>query len=177
MSVGDFPLITLADTVAAGDDPAWREIADRCMHRGYGDQDLLEDLSGAVRAAALAGTVAEHAKGAYAWHSIDHDLARLSFDSFAEPVRAYRAESGQARVLIFTATPLSLELELMADHVVGQIVPPGPGQVVVETADGTTLQAEADDLGFFDFTGMPRGPVRLRCETPTGRLVTDWVCL
>jgi len=147
MSVGDFPLITLAGTVAAGDDPAWREIADRCMDRSYDDRDLLDDL---------------------AW---------LSFDSAAEPARAQRAEPGQARVLIFTTTPLSLELELMADHVVGQIVPPGPGQVVVETADGTTFQAEADDLGFFDFTGMPRGSVRLRCETPTGRLVTDWVSL
>jgi len=154
MSVGDCPLITLADTVAAGDDPAWREIADRCMGRSQLGQDLLD-----------------------AWHSIDPDLAWLSFDSSAAPARAQRAEPGQARVLIFTTTPLSLELELMADHVVGQIVPPGPGQVVVETADGTTFQAEADDLGFFDFTGMPRGSVRLRCETPTGRLVTDWVSL
>ena len=177
MNVGDFPLTTLVDPAPAGDEPAWREIADRCVDRSQADQDLLAELSAAVRAAALAGTVAEHGRGAYAWHSIDQDLAWLSFDSSAEPVRALRAQPGQARVLIFTATPLSLELELMADHVVGQIVPPGPGRVVVETADGTTVQAEADDLGFFDFTGMPRGSVRLRCETPTGRLVTDWVCL
>jgi hypothetical protein len=114
---------------------------------------------------------------AYAWHSIDQDLAWLSFDSSAQPARALRAESGQARVLIFTATPLSLELEMMSDHVAGQIVPPGPGQIVVETPDGTAFQVEADDIGFFDFAGMPRGQVRLRCETPTGRLVTDWICL
>ena len=177
MNVGDFPLTTLVDAAPAADEPAWREIADRCVDRSQADQDLLAELSAAVRAAALAGTVAEHGRGAYAWHSIDQDLAWLSFDSSAEPVRALRAQPGQARVLIYTATPLSLELELMADHVVGQIVPPGPGRVVVETADGTTLQAEADDLGFFDFTGMPRGSVRLRCETLTGRLVTDWVCL
>ncbi len=177
MNVGDFPLITLVDAATAADEPAWREIADRCMDRSQADRDILAGLSAAVRAAALAGTVAEHGKGAYAWRSIDQDLAWLSFDSSAEPVRALRAESGEARVLIFTATPLSLEIEVMADYVVGQIVPPGPGQIVVETPDGTTVQAEADDLGFFDFTGIPRGPVRLRCETPTGRLVTDWVCL
>ena len=65
----------------------------------------------------------------------------------------------------------------MADRVVGQIVPPGPGEVVVETPDGTTFRIEADDIGFFDFAGLPRGQVRLRCETPDGRLVTDWVGL
>jgi hypothetical protein len=80
-------------------------------------------------------------------------------------------------VLIFTATALSLELELMADRVVGQIVPPGPGEVVVETRDGGSFRIEADDMGFFDFEGMPRGQVRLRCETAAGRLVTDWVGL
>jgi hypothetical protein len=172
MNVGDFRFTTLVDAATAGDEPAWREIADRAE-----DLCLLTDLSDAVRAAALAGAVAEHGRGVYAWRTIDRDLALLSFDSSVEPVRAWRAESGQARVLIFTSTPLSLELELMADHVAGQIVPPGPGQILVETPEGIAVQVEADDIGFFDFAGMPRGRVRLRCETPTGRLVTDWVCL
>jgi hypothetical protein len=176
MNVGDIPLTTLVDAATAADEPAWREIADRCTDRAD-DLHLLNDLSGAVRAAALAGTVAAHGKGAFAWRSIDQDLASLSFDSSAEPAPAWRAGSGQARVLIFTTTPLSLELEVMADHVAGQIVPPGPGQIAVETPEGIAFQVEADDIGFFDFAGMPRGRVRLRCETPTGRLVTDWVCL
>jgi hypothetical protein len=176
MYVGDFPLTTLMDAATAGGELAWQVIADGCVNRP-GDLRLLDDLSDAVRAAALAGTVAEHGRGAFAWRSVDQDLASLSFDSSAEPVQAWRAESSQARVLIFTATPLSLELEVMADHMVGQIVPPGPGQIVVETPEGATFQVEADDIGFFDFAGMPRGQVRLRCETPTGRLVTDWVRL
>ena len=88
-----------------------------------------------------------------------------------------RAEPGRARVLIFTAAALSLELEVMADHVVGQIVPPEPGEIIVETPDGASVRIEADDIGFFDFAGLPRGPVRLRCETPAGRLVIDWICL
>jgi hypothetical protein len=104
-------------------------------------------------------------------------LACLSYDSALEPVRWMRTDPGQARVLIFTTTPLSLELEVMADHVAGQIVPPGPGEIVVETPDGTSFRIEADDIGFFDFGGLPRGRIRLRCETPSGRLVTDWVCL
>jgi hypothetical protein len=111
----------------------------------------------------------------YAWHV--GALASLTFDSAVESVRGLRSESGQPRVLIFTAAHLSLELEVMADLVVGQIVPPGPGEIVVETPDGTTFRTEADDIGLFDFSGLPRGQLRLRCETPDGNLVTDWVCL
>ena len=88
-----------------------------------------------------------------------------------------RSDPDDARVLVFTASPLSLELEVMPGRVVGQIVPPGPGEIWVEAADGVTFHVEADDVGFFDLPGMPRGPVRLRCDTPTGRLVTDWVRL
>jgi hypothetical protein len=91
--------------------------------------------------------------------------------------RDWRADSEDARVLIFTSSPLSLELEVMAGHVVGQIVPPGPGEILVETSDGATFQVEADDIGFFELSGGPRGSVRLRCDTPAGRLITDWVCL
>ena len=68
----------------------------------------------------------------------------LTFDSALEPVRGLRSGSGQPRVLIFTAAHLSLELEVMADHVVGQIIPPGPGEVVVETPDGEQAAALLD---------------------------------
>jgi hypothetical protein len=117
----------------------------------------------------------EIADKCYTWHA--ERLASLTFDSALEPVRGLRSGSGQPRVLIFTAARLSLELEVMADLVVGQIVPPGPGEVVVETPDGTTVRVEADDIGLFDLADLPRGQVRLRCQTPDGNLVTDWVCL
>ena len=105
------------------------------------------------------------------------DQAELTYDSALEPVRGFRGDPGQARVLIFTTTPLSLELEVMPGHVVGQIVPPGPGEIRVETAEGVTLTVEADDIGFFDLPHVPSGPVRLRCDTPVARLVTDWIRL
>ena len=38
------------------------------------------------------------------------DLACVSFDSSLEPIQGMRAEPGRARVLIFTAAALSLEL-------------------------------------------------------------------
>lgn len=149
------------------------------QHRWDDDQDILDDLSDALRNAALAGTIAEYGKGAYAWRTVDQDLllASLSFDSSLERVQERRSDPDDARVLVFTAPPLSMELEVMTDRVAGQILPPGPGEIWVETADGVTSHVEVDDLGFFDLPAMPSGPVRLRCDTPTGRLVTDWVHL
>lgn len=144
------------------------------------DQEILDDLSEALlEAAPLAGTIAEYGRGAYAWRTVDQDLllASLTFDSSLEPVPERRSEPGESRVLTFTAAPLSLELEVMPDHVVGQVVPPGPGEIRVETAEGVTFHVEADDIGFFDLPEVPRGPVRLRCDTPVARLVTDWIRL
>jgi hypothetical protein len=153
---------------------------DVTLHRWDDDQQILDDLSGAVReAASLAGTIAEYGRGAYAWRTVDQDLllACLDFDPSLERVRDLRSDAGDARVLVFTASVLSLELEVMPGRVVGQVVPPGPGEIRVEAADGVTFHIEADDVGFFELPTMPHGPVRLRCDTPTGRLVTDWVRL
>jgi hypothetical protein len=109
------------------------------------------------------------------WHEVEHDAVAAC--TIVEYGQDWRADPDDARVLIFTASPLSLELEVLAGHIVGQIVPPGPGEILVETSDGTTFRVDADDIGFFDLSGGPRGSVRLRCDTPTGRLITDWVCL
>jgi hypothetical protein len=109
------------------------------------------------------------------WHEVVDDTVAAC--TLVEYGQDWRSDFDDARVLIFTASPLSLELEVMAGHVVGQIVPPGPGEILVETTDGDKFHVAADDIGFFDLSGGPRGSVRLRCDTPTGRLITDWVCL
>ena len=97
--------------------------------------------------------------------------------SSSSSLRSSRSEPGDMRVLMFASADLSLELEVMPGHVVGQIVPPGPGEVWVEAAEGGTFHAQADEVGFCDLSAAPRGSVRLRCETPAGQLVTDWVQL
>jgi len=148
MNAGGCRITSLLDAGTAGDEHGWHEIVDRYV-------------------------------GAYAGCRVDQDLlaASLSFDSSLERVHVWRSNPDDARVLVFTAPPLSLELEVLPDRVVGQIVPPGPGLIVVETAGSATFQVEADDIGFFQLSGVPRGSVRLRCDTPAGHLVTDWICL
>jgi hypothetical protein len=150
------------------------------QHRWDDDDRLLEDLAEALRdVAPLSRTIAEHARGALAWRTVDCDLllASLSSDSSLERSGRSRGSDGGSRVVVFTAAPLSVELEMMSDHVAGQIVPPGAGEVVVESADGATTRIEADEYGFFIISSLPDEPVRLRCETPNARLVTDWVRL
>jgi hypothetical protein len=146
-------------------------------HRWDDDELLLSELTEALRGVSpLAERIAEQARGALAWRTVDADLllATLSFDSSLESSGRSRDGEGGHRVLVFHATPLAVELELQFDRVVGQIVPPGPGEVTLEPADGDKVLVEADDLGFFILPRLPGGAVRLHCETATARLVTDW---
>lgn len=153
-------------------------------HRWDDDDRLLEDLAAAVRATEpLAHTIAEHAEAALSWRTIDDDLllASLTFDSSMASADSaqveVRAESNADRVLVFTSTPLSVELEVVHSEVFGQILPPSAGEIRVETADGTTLTVVVDESGFFELPALPAGAMRLRCDTATGRVVTDWVQL
>lgn len=144
------------------------------------DENLLADLAAALRdTEPLAATIAEHAEGALSWQTIDEDLLRaiLTFDSSLEPAAGTRAEAGETRLLVFTSTPLSMELEVLNGEVVGQILPPAAGEIHIETPDGAQYCVNADESGFFELPSLPAGPVRLRCDTATGRVVTDWVRL
>jgi hypothetical protein len=141
------------------------------------DEVLLADLARGLRdVTPLAERVAQQARGALAWRSLDADLlvATLHFDSALAGAGQTRGPDEGNRLLVFHAAPLSVELELQSDRLVGQLVPPGPGEVTLESADGTTIRADADELGFFLVPLARRGSVRVHCETSAARLVTDW---
>jgi len=90
-------------------------------------------------------TLTGFGQGASCWHIFDQDLqAFLSLTPSLERVTGLRSGPGDARVLVFTASSLSLELEVMSDRVIGQILPPGPAKIHVEGSDGGTFQVEAD---------------------------------
>jgi hypothetical protein len=155
-------------------------VIDVTRQRWDDDDQLFEDLAAAVRATEpLAHTIAEHAEGALSWRTIDDDLllASLTFDSLLASAAEVRADASADRVLVFTSTPLSVELEVVRSEVVGQILPPSAADVRVETADGTRYDIVVDESGFFELPTLPAGAMRLRCDTATGRVVTDWVQL
>jgi hypothetical protein len=142
------------------------------------DQRLLDDLGAAVRAVGtLARTVAEHGRAAWTWSTVDDELllACISFDSLLEPLGIVRSESDAGRMLVFTADPLSVELEVEPDGIIGQVVPPGPARIQLEASDGTVQETVTDDLGCFWLLAIPDGPVRLRCDSGADRLITRWV--
>jgi hypothetical protein len=142
------------------------------------DTALFEDLTQAWREVApAAAALTARAHAAYSWRTVETDLllASLHFDSAVEQLTS-RSATGP-RMLVFTSTPLSMELQVLPDQIVGQLVPPAAAGIVVESETGATLQVCSDERGFFIVSPLPEGPVRLRCDTPTGRLVTDWVTL
>jgi hypothetical protein len=145
------------------------------------DDSLLAALGGAVRAAqAVPAGFTEAGKAAYTWHSIDAELAALTFDSAAEPaaVPAIRAEEASPRFLTFAADDLTIELEIGPDSIVGQIVPPQAGHADACPASGAASTAEIDEIGCFVIRPLPSSPFRLHCHSSSGiSALTTWIAL
>ncbi len=109
-------------------------------------------------------------KATFAWRGIDAELATLTYDSVFEGAGSTgsRSESASLRTLTFTAGELTLEIEVTEDALLGQLVPPGPGQVEVRTADGDVVTAVIDQVGGFIIRPVPRGSFRLCCHATNG---------
>jgi len=155
--------------------PAWND-----------DETLLAELAAALKEIEpLRESVAERGRGAYAWRTIDDDLAlaAIAFDSSLESETVLRDDDDDAaRVLVFEADGISVELEVSPGRVAGQLLPPSEGRITVEQQTGliepaSEVTVEADELGFFVVHGGVQGVVRLHCETPGAKLVTEWVRL
>ena len=146
-------------------------------HRWDEDDSLLEDLGAALRSVAPAsGAMLAAGDAAYAWRTVDAELAALSYDSQLDGELLTRGGAGMpTRSLVFEGRSLSVDIEITAETLLGQLLPPVLGQVVVITAEGEAGRAVVDELGRFRLPPPPPGLIRLRCETPTGTLVTGWV--
>lgn len=151
------------------------------MHDGWDDEELLEALSEATRARRIvSASFIETAKGAFAWHDIDADLAQLTYDSshHLDAGSAVRSETASIRAMTFTSAHLSIELEVAGDSLLGQILPPQEGAIDVQTRAGAAVAAEIDGIGCFRVEPVPPGPFRLRCRTADGiNILTGWITL
>jgi hypothetical protein len=121
--------------------------------------------------------------GAFAWRTIDADLAELVFDSLVDQDEAALVRGDQpGRLLSFRAPALTIEVEVTGTgpsrQLMGQLMPPQRGEVDIRYGDSTTT-VEADELGRFSAGPLPAGPVSLRCHPGSAPgqppVVTDWV--
>lgn len=125
------------------------------------------------------------AVGAFAWRTIDADLAELVFDSTAGHDEAALVRgAAQARMLSFRASALTIDVEVTgageSRTLVGQLAPPQRASVDIQHA-GRVDTVQADELGRFTAGPLQAGPLRLRCRPATEPapplVVTDWTAI
>ncbi|TCC08010.1 hypothetical protein [Kribbella soli] len=149
-------------------DPDWHD-----------DEKLIEALRDALASAdEVPSAFVEAGKAAFAWRTIDAELAALTYDSAQDPLDALaiRSESAILRSLTFASDGWTVELELTPDAVLGQLDPPEVGTVTARGDGGKLATAEIDELGFFVLGPPPNIPYRLVCTTQSGTtILTGWV--
>ncbi|TDD79527.1 hypothetical protein [Actinomadura rubrisoli] len=106
-------------------------------------------------------------KAIFTWRDVDAELAALTYDSAAgdDLASALRgAEAAPLRALIFATADLTVELEVEAESLVGQLDPPLPGTAELLLAGGEGVTTPIDEDGCFVFRPPPAGDFRLCCR-------------
>ena len=154
------------------------------MHDEPDDARLEEELRGlAARLEPVPDRLVQAAVDAYAWRTVDADLAELVFDSLADQDEAALVRGRQQeRLLSFRTSGLTIEVEVTAAgasrRLIGQLVPPQRAEVEIRQQD-EVVTLITDEFGRFIAESLPPGPVSLRCgpaaEAHRSPVVTDWV--
>jgi hypothetical protein len=154
---------------------------------GISDDALLTDLR---RIASMVdgppGPVVAAARAAFLTRDLDGELAVLIADSRAagdrayDPVRASDIEPAQGRWLLsFSGGGVQVDMEVEEEHgrlrLIGQLLGSAAADCFLDSAGGRRL-IEVDELGRFIVADIAPGPVRLRCRSADGRVITTaWV--
>lgn len=143
------------------------------------DDELLAALRSALEADGVPPGLVQQAKEMYSWRNVDDELAALTFDSLVDgPSLVTRTEAAPLRTLSFATERLTIELDVTPEALFGQIIPPYPGEVEMESATGIRRLCSIDDLGVFVIRPLPQGSFRLSCRTHEGdAAVTTWTAL
>jgi hypothetical protein len=113
---------------------------------------------------------------AYSLHDLDARLAELTFDSLVDAIPV-RGATDVPRMLTFRTGELSVDVEVTAHGLIGQVLPPQPVRIEVlggphPVAPGTLT---ADTMGRFTSDVAPTGPFALRLQTGGEVVVTEWL--
>jgi hypothetical protein len=144
------------------------------------DDQLLDELGDAVRASGdVPPSIIDIGKAAFAWHNVDVELARLTFDSAIgsdERLVGIRDRAPAGRSLTYRAPRLSIEVEILAGSARGQLIPPQPGWIELRPIHAPTTTVEADEDGWFAIAPIPAEAFQLYVRTSNGvGIVTGWI--
>ncbi|MFJ9929567.1 hypothetical protein SAMN04490357_6621 [Streptomyces misionensis] len=111
---------------------------------------------------------------AYALHDLDAKIAELTFDSLVDALPV-RGVTDAPRMLTFRAGPVTVDVEVTGDGLMGQVMPPGSARIEVLGGPGAARPVPVDTLGRFTSEDPPSGPFALRLRTGTEVIVTEWL--
>lgn len=142
------------------------------------DNDLLEETL--RQAAAIMDPVPaqlqQTAVEAYALYSLDTRLAELTFDSLVHGIPV-RGAVDAPRMLTFHTDELTVDVEVTAHNLMGQVLPPQEARI--EVLSGPQLASPpsltADDMGRFAGDLNVSGPFALRLRTDAEVVMTEWL--
>ena len=153
------------------------------MHDEPDDARLEEELRElAARLEPVPDRLVQAALDAYAWRTIDAELAELAFDSLADQDAALVRGQQQERLLSFRASGLTIEVEVTAAgparRLIGQLVPAQRAEVEIRHQDEVVTVA-TDEFGRFAAERLRAGPVSMRFGPAPGEgrpaVVTEWI--
>jgi hypothetical protein len=144
------------------------------------DECLLAELKAALaETSAVPAGARAVAETTFTWRQVDVELTTLlscSFDSAVDEAALVRGPvSTPARSMSFENDDLGVEIEIYADRLIGQLLPPQPGVVRLLNRAGVYAQGNADGTGCFVVERPPTGPLRLECTVSGPVLITEWV--
>jgi hypothetical protein len=143
------------------------------------DDELLTELRGALAEEAVDASVIEAAQAVFTWRTVDAELEVLGLAAESAAPAAVRGGSGPevTRTFRFHGERLSVDVEIDEEGIVGQLSPPGAGQVTLVTADGPRDVTLTDEVGGFMLPPPPPGPMRLDCRLGPDHFVTEWISI
>lgn len=169
----------MSDMFDLNDDPVAEEgIGDEEFDEGPG-AELDDGLLGELRQAAcildpVPPALRQIAVDAYALHDLDARLAELTFDSLVDAIPV-RGAAEPPRMLTFHSGDVTVDVEVTAQGLMGQVLPPQPARIEVLGGPQTSLPLVADDMGRFISEEAPTGPFALRLRAGGEVVVTEWL--
>lgn len=148
------------------------------MNDWSNDEELMASLAEAVAETdAVTDRRREAAQAAFTWRSVDAELMTLLHDSALDAGAAVRGAGDPGRLLSFGLGGLSLEVEVGAGELSGQVLPAQNATIMLQRIGTDDRTVAADGAGFFRFEAVESGPVRLMVTTSEHTSTTSWVSI